>query len=289
MAVDSPDIRPILLPKLYRSREEVAMFDFNRLLNALSSRAGSTAQFQRMLEWKLLRGSHEFPGPDGGTCVNEAAIVAAGYPYRAIYRAKDLPASFSRPIALFALCVNDTLDDELRQELLMPFVTRLAGSADTPKIEMMRAELMLKRTAAEILAPALARSGYPEIAERCRSLRTPTELMAIVRCLRSCDTSALHRPLASALEHAADAGRHWLSGLPSEVVFCTFSAIREIALLEGDRAVETVYRRAAAILDAAIDVGKQADATGRDVVAKRMAAAKRTSSTAAHRGEALAA
>src|SRR5215469_4639660 len=124
MAVDSPDIRPILLPKLYRSREEVAMFDFNRLLNVLSARVGTTAQFQRMLEWKLLRGSHEFPGPDGGTCVNEA-VVAAGYPYRAIYRAKDLPASFSRPIAMFALCLNDTLGDELRQELLMPFVTRL--------------------------------------------------------------------------------------------------------------------------------------------------------------------
>jgi hypothetical protein len=289
MAVDLPDIRPILLPKLYRSREEVAMFDFNRLLNALSSRVGATAQFQRMLEWKLLRGSHEFPGPDGGTCVNEAAIVAAGYPYRAIYRAKDLPASFSRPIALFALCLNDTLDDELRQELLMPFVTRLACSADTPKIEMMRAELMLKRTAAEILAPALARSGYLEIAERCRSLRTPTELVAIARCLRSCDTSALHRSLVSALEHAAGAGRHWLSGLPSEVVFCTFSSIRELISLEGDRLVETVYRQAAAILDAAIDIGKQADATGRDVVARRMAAAKRTSSAKAHLGEALAA
>src|SRR5262245_5167262 len=171
-----------LLPK----REEVAMFDFNRLLNALSFRAGAAAQFQRMLEWKLLRGSHEFPGPDAGTCVNEAAIVAAGYPYRAIYRAKDLPASFSRPIALFALCLNDTLDDALRQELLMPFVTRLAGSADTPKIEMMRAELMLKRTAAEILAPALARSGYFDIAERCRSLRTPTERVAIARVRAGC-------------------------------------------------------------------------------------------------------
>src|SRR5262245_22429668 len=130
MAVDSPDIRPILLPKLYRSREEVAMFDFNRLLNALSFRAGATAQFQRMLEWKLLRGSHEFPGPDGGTCVNEAAIVAAGYPDSAIYRAKDLPASFSRPIALFALCLTDTLDDALRQELLLPFVTRLGSSTE---------------------------------------------------------------------------------------------------------------------------------------------------------------
>jgi len=265
------------------------MFDFNRLLSALSARVGTTAQFKRMLEWKLLRGSHEFPGPDGGTCVNEAAVVAAGYPYRAIYRAKDLPASFSRPIAMFALCLNDTLGDELRQELMMPFVTRLAGSADASKIEMMRAELMLKRTVGEILAPALARSGYLEIAQRCRSLRTPTELVAIARCLRRCDASALHRPLTSALEHAADAGRHWLSGLPSEVVFCTFSAIREIASLEGDRLVERVYRQAASILDAATAIGKRAGAAGMDVVAKRMTAAKQTSPEAAHRGEVLAA
>src|SRR5262252_8742627 len=139
MAVDSPDIRPILLPKLYRSREEVAMFDFNRLRNALSARAGATAQFQRMLDWKLLRGSHEFPGPDGGTCVNEAAIVAAGYPYRAVYCVKDLPASFSRPISMLALCLNDTLEDDLRQELLMPFVARLGSCADTPSVEMERA------------------------------------------------------------------------------------------------------------------------------------------------------
>src|SRR2546421_11805014 len=136
MAVAAPDIRPILLPKLYRSREEAAMFDFNRLLNALSARAGTTAQFQRMLEWKLLRGSHEFPEPDGGTCVNEAAVVAAGYPYRAIYRAKDLPASFSRPIKMFATCLIDTLGDELRQELLLPFVSSVAGSAAASKIEI---------------------------------------------------------------------------------------------------------------------------------------------------------
>src|ERR1700758_4282242 len=184
MAVDSPDIRPILLAKLYRSREEAAMFDFNRLLNALSARAGTSAQFQRMLEWKLLRGSHEFPGPDGGTCVNEAAVVAAGHPYRAIYRAKDLPASFSRPIAMFALCLNDTLGDELRQELLVPFVTRLAGSADASKIEMMRAELILARTAGEIIAPVLAQAGYVELAERCRSYRTPTELVEVARRMR---------------------------------------------------------------------------------------------------------
>ena len=256
------------------------MFDLTRLLNVLSSRGGATADFQRMLAWKLLRGSHEFPGPDGGTCINEAAIVAAGYPYRPIYRVRDLPASFSRPIALFALCLNDTLEDELRQELLVPFVTRLAGSADVAKIEMERAELMLRRIVAEILAPALARAGYTEIAERCRSLRTPTELVAIAKCLRTSESSVLHRPLTAALEHAADAGRQWLSGLPTEVVFCTFSALRDIAPLESDRVAEKLYRRAADVLAAALAIGNQADAGGEQVVARRMDAAKQQASHA---------
>ena len=166
------------------------MFDLNRLLNVLSSRTGAAADFHRMLEWKLLRGSHEFPGPDGGTCINEAAIVAAGYPYRAVYCVKDLPTSFSRPISMLALCLNDTLEDDLRQELLTPFVTRLAGSVDTPKVEMTRAELMLQRTVAEIVSPALARAGYVELADRCRSVRTPTELVEIARRMRDCGSSA---------------------------------------------------------------------------------------------------
>ena len=38
------------------------MFDFNRLLNLNPFRA--SVDFDRMLNWKLLRGSHEFPGPD---------------------------------------------------------------------------------------------------------------------------------------------------------------------------------------------------------------------------------
>jgi hypothetical protein len=34
--------------------------------------------FDHILQWKLTHGSHPFPGKDGGTCINEAAIVAAG-------------------------------------------------------------------------------------------------------------------------------------------------------------------------------------------------------------------
>jgi hypothetical protein len=202
---------------------------------------------------------------------------------------RDLPASFSRPIALFALCLNDTLEDDLRQELLVPFVARLAGSADAAKIEMARAELMLRRTVAEVLSPALARAGYVEIAERCRLLRMPTELVAIAKSLRkSATNSVLHRPLIAALEHAADAGRQWLSGLPTEVVFCTFSALRDVASLEGDRFADRVYRRAAAILDAAVGIGNQADTGGSEAVTRRMDAARQASPAAAP-GETVAA
>jgi hypothetical protein len=262
------------------------MFDLNRLLNVMSFQPDAPADFQRMLEWKLLRGSHEFPGPDGGTCINEAAIVAAGYPYRAVYCVKDMPAGFSRPIAMLALCLNDTLEDDLRQELLTQFVSRLGGTADSPMIEMVRAELMLKRTAAEIIAPALVRAGYVELGQRCRALRTPVEFAEIVRSLRKSGVSARHASLLSAVEHAADAGRQWLSGLATEVVFCAFSAMRDVASIEGERFADTVYRRAAAILEAALAIGNRADATGTEVVAKRMYAAKRAPE-AAHRSGAL--
>src|SRR5215471_5846319 len=270
MAVDSPDIRPILLPKLYRSREEVAMFDFNRLLTALSARVGTTAPFQRMLEWKLLRGSHEFPGPDGGTCVNEAAVVAAGYPYRAIYRAKDLPASFSRPIAMFALCLNDTLGDELRQELLMPFVTRLAGSADASKIEMMRAELMLNRTVG-------GNSGAGT-----RTVRLPRD-RATMSIASYADGAGSNRMPPARLR--------WFRAAPAAEV-CSRARRRcrpTLAVRSAERGRVLHVLRDPAILDAAIAIGKQADATGMHVVAKRMTAAKQTSSEAAHRGEVLAA
>jgi hypothetical protein len=264
------------------------MFDLNRLLNVMSFHSGATADFQRMLDWRLLRGSHEFPGPDGGTCINEAAIVAAGYPYRAVYCVKDMPAGFSRPIAMLALCLNDTLEDELRQELLVPFVPRLGGTADTPAIEMLRAELMLKRTVAEMMAPALARAGFGALADRCRALGSPVQLVEIARCLRNADGAARHASLVSAVEHAADAGRQWLSGLPTEVVFCTFSAMRELASIDNDRFVEAVYRRAAAILDAALDIGNRAEDYGDEVVARRLDAAKR-SPEVTHRDAVLAA
>ncbi len=89
--------------------------------------------FDHILNWKLKQGSHTFPGRDGGTCTCEAAIVAAGLPYRPARSAQDMPEYFSHPICVLAMYLNDMADDEERQ-LLLPFVTRLA-CADTPEVE----------------------------------------------------------------------------------------------------------------------------------------------------------
>ena len=94
------------------------------------------AQFDHILNWKLKVGSHTFPGKDGGTCINEAAIVAAGFAYQPVRCIEEMPACFSRPICRLAMRLNDDADDVERQRLL-PFVMRLA-CADTLTVECMR-------------------------------------------------------------------------------------------------------------------------------------------------------
>ena len=93
--------------------------------------------FDHILNWKLQPGSHPFPGTDGGTCINEAAIVAAGFEYQPVRRVEDMPDCFSRPICRLAMRLNDEASDAERQQLL-PFVTQLA-CADSPEVERARA------------------------------------------------------------------------------------------------------------------------------------------------------
>jgi hypothetical protein len=100
--------------------------------------------FDHLLNWKLKTGSHPFPGPDGGTCINEAALVAAGFAYKKIVSVDDMPKCFSRPICQLAMHLNDRSSDEDRQRLL-PYVTRLA-CADTKEVENARATYIHMRT-----------------------------------------------------------------------------------------------------------------------------------------------
>jgi len=257
------------------------MFDLNRLLNLKPARTGPG--FNALLDWKLLRGSHEFPGPDGGTCVNEAAIVAAGYPYTSVQSIDDCPPSFSRPMALFAMCLNDALDDDLRQELLVPFVTRLAGSADLPAIERERAQLIMTRIVADILSPLLDRSGHYQLAARARAIRTQRDFDAFARLVREALASAADHRLIGACGHAADAADQWHASRPTDIVLCASRVLGEVASVAEALAPDSaragaaadIYRRAAAILDAALKIGKQADPLGPDVAAARLAGAKK--------------
>lgn len=104
------------------------------------------SDFTPMLNWTLLRGSHEFPGPDGGTCVNEAAMVASGFAYRRVGHARELPPCFCPVIGAFSIWLNDEIRDTgLRMRLLSPFVTRLAGTRGTPADERARLEAVRAR------------------------------------------------------------------------------------------------------------------------------------------------
>src|SRR4051812_50138812 len=93
--------------------------------------------FDHILNWKLQLGSHPFPGKEGGTCINEAAIVAAGFAYQPVRRVEDMPECFSRPICKLAMQLNDHASEAYRQRLL-PLVTWFSFS-DPPAVKALRA------------------------------------------------------------------------------------------------------------------------------------------------------
>lgn len=151
--------------------------------------------FDKILNWKLLKGSHKFPGPDGGTCINEAAIVAAGFEYREVNMVEDCPPCFSRPIAAYAIRLNDDMPDEIRSKLLMPFVLRMAGTADEGKAEAQRYEFMFLQTFKKIVLPALEHDRkifYP--VEKYESVRTTHDVMDALQEIYKLSCIKMMRP-----------------------------------------------------------------------------------------------
>ena len=259
------------------------MFDLNRLLRLKSSTPA--VDFNAMLNWKLLRGSHEFPGPDGGTCINEAAIVAAGYPYRSVQSIDDCPTSFSRPMALFAMCLNDALDDDLRQELLMQFVTRLPGSADAPRTRA-RTRAVPDDADRNRYPGAGAGAGRAGGAGRPLPLdhdgtgpvlsRTfdPRRYLCAVGVAPAADLRLRPRRrcgravgLRAGDRHRAAARRALSAKSPRR---CRITFRRRCR----DRATADVYRQAAAILADALKIGNHSDLTDGDMAVLRLADAK---------------
>src|SRR5215203_1658837 len=101
-------------------------------------RTATMDDFDHILNWKLKAGSHLFPGKDGGTCINEAAVVATGFEYQRVSRVEEMPECFSRPICKLAMGLNDYAATDAERQRLLPYVMRLA-CADTPEVEAKRA------------------------------------------------------------------------------------------------------------------------------------------------------
>jgi hypothetical protein len=213
--------------------------------------------FETILNWRLLAGSHPFPGPDGGTCINEAAIVAAGLPYRAIRSSADCPPCFSRPIAAYALGLNDSMPDDVRPQLL-GFVLRLSGSADTPEVEAARTRRLALESVRRILAPLCAIAGMAENAEACAGAPDwPAALAAA-------NAAAWQ---GGALAQAAARARRWREGALTAAVSRTATAAQRSGedarcaaeVAEGAAPfVAGTWDQACAILDAVLGLGRQA-------------------------------
>ena len=149
--------------------------------------------FDHALNWTLKVGSHPFPGPDGGTCINEAALVAAGFPYKPIHFVTQMPSCFSRPICRLAMLLNDTANDEERQ-LLLPYVTRLA-CADTRKIEKEREEYIKRHIGTSFVGTYL--SGYMTVSFS-RGLQVLDGALAIGRQADPFGSEVVHARLETA-------------------------------------------------------------------------------------------
>ena len=128
--------------------------------------------FQQLANFRLARGSHKQPNKGGNICVNEAAVIAAGFQYREIRDVSCLPDCFSRPVSEYAIYLNDFMMHRVRNELLVPFITRLPGTSDAPWVEEERARLIVVETVRRIVAAEYDEIWRkPKLAARCRAVQ----------------------------------------------------------------------------------------------------------------------
>jgi hypothetical protein len=254
--------------------------------------------FDKILNWKLKKGSHEFPGPDGGTCINEAAIVAAGFEYREIMRPNECPACFSRTISAYALGLNDLMPDDVRQRLL-PFVMRLAGSADTIEVEIERAEYICMETAKRIVAPLMVRNIWGEYAEALKKCVDSSHIESlgkeIMRLNLAEHTAKSVYDLVEAARLVGVAKCNLKEGWASEdstnsVAFACANVARHAHIyarlasrakdVMEDATSEGFWASAVGILDGALAIGKRAEEVDMSLIAARLDDAKEMASCA---------
>lgn len=214
-------------------------------------------------DWELKNGSHDFPGPDGGTCVNEAALVVAGFAYHEVTSILDLPESFCPVISQYALSLNDAMPEGEVLNRLRPFAARLCRSSDGRRVADERGAFLAMQ-AARVFAPLALQTVDPTAAERLRAVETPEDAMAELSTLVKMDwpdnvreaVGAAHRALGRTI-HVRDA-----------IYTAELSAVCAIRAAAVD---ERAWDKAIKTLDALLAIGKQADPIEVDLIAERAA------------------
>ena len=219
--------------------------------------------FNAMLNWKLLKGSHDFPGPSGGTCINEAAIVAAGFKYQKVDSVLDMPPCFSRVICSYALTLNDRMPENIRTEKLAPFITRLAGTADTPEVEKERAKYLVWQ-AIKVFAPnALIAIGLQKEAEALTAAKDLYAAAAAAYAARAAfgDASgaaaAAARAAAAAAAYAARAAAAAAAAYAARAAAAAAYAARAASGDASGAAAD--WGHAIAAFEGVLEIGNQAD------------------------------
>ena len=223
--------------------------------------AMTVEKLNSLLNWQLKHGSHDFPGPDGGTCINEAALVVAGFAYREVTSIEDLPEFFCPVISQYCLTLNDAMPEGETLNRLMPFAARLAGSGDGRRTADRRALYLASRTAGETAALAID-AIQPDAAARLRSAGSPEAQFAELEELLQLSlpdnvhqsVGAAHRALDRALKAR------------SAIYTAELSAICAVRAAAVD---ERAWDIAIDILEGVLSIGKQAEQIDADMIKHR--------------------
>jgi hypothetical protein len=209
--------------------------------------------FQQLANFRLAKGCHKQPNARGDICLMEAAAIAAGFAHRPVIDASSLPRCFSVPLSDYAIHVNDMMPAWLRNELLMSFVTRLAGTADRPAVEAERTEFIVIATARRIVAAEYEEIWHmPAVAAQCRTARSLQQVSAAMAEAMGALPSDCAKSVAAACPRILP--RPALVGAPCAAAAKT--AAKSFRDNLGRRADRRIWELAAGILDDAVRLGR---------------------------------
>jgi hypothetical protein len=266
----------------------------------------------RLGKVKLAKGGHKEINADGEVCVNEAAILAAGFEHRKVRQANDCPSCFSRVIAQYAIILNDRMPNNLRNELLTPFILRLAGTADRPAVELARLTFIVLQSMRKINSYFLCQTmDYADLARQCERVHTIPEAWFLAkRIIRRLPSNFLlrHSNSTAFVQYPGDgpAGRSleltYMTGPPVQdtltsdtaatlasdtaamheihTVICRVAYVR--AYMTGRPGQRDLFTMATDILDKAISMGNHPAPDGEDPLLIKTILQKRSEERRGH-------